>query len=357
MRYAGFLPRFKTRFLMVSPFPGTSFYIRSSDAFWLTFFGALLAFMLVLGAATGSYQLSLMKSWHIIATPEPAPDRLVRIIWEFRLPRLFAAALCGAALSIAGVILQSVTRNALASPGLIGVEAGASVTMLVFVVMAPGIIPAFWLPVCAMLGGFLVASFIWSLSSLSGYSPIRLVLIGVGITSMLSALSEILITYGDIDLVESALMWLGGSLHQVSWLQVDVMVMWLVVAGSLAWLCFRQLNLLVLGDKVAFSRGVNNRYIVPFLLLLSVALTSSSVATAGTLTFVGLIAPHIARRFCADRHGALIPLSAIIGACLVVLGDTLGRAVFAPLQLPAGLVLVLVGAPYFILLMSRLRKA
>jgi len=173
---------------------------------------------------------------------------------------------------------------------------------------------------------------------------------------MLSAFSEMLITYGDIELVESALMWLGGTLHQVSWLQVEVMMIWLVVSGALAWLCFRQLNLLVLGDKVAFSRGVDNRKVVPFLLLLSVALTSSSVATAGTLTFVGLIAPHIARRFCSDRHGALVPLSALIGACLVVLGDTLGRTIVAPLQLPAGLVLVLVGAPYFIILMSRLRK-
>jgi len=347
---------FPSRFLRIKPFPGVSLHTRSSDIFWLILFAVLLLFVLLWGAATGSYQLSLLKSWHIIFAPESEPDKLVRVIWEFRLPRLFAAALCGAALAIAGVILQSITRNALASPGLIGVEAGASVTMLIFVVIVPGIIPAFWLPVCAMLGGFLVAGCIWALASHSGYSPIRLVLVGVGITSMLSAFSEMLITYGDIELVESALMWLGGSLHQVSWSQVEVMIIWLAVSGALAWLCFRQLNLLVLGDKVAFSRGVDNRKVVPFLLLLSVALTSSSVATAGTLTFVGLIAPHIARRFCSDRHGALIPLSALIGACLVVLGDTLGRTLFAPLQLPAGLVLVLVGAPYFIILMSRLRK-
>jgi len=347
---------FPPRFLSITPFSGTSFQVRTSDIFWLLCFSFLLLSMLLWGAATGSYQLSMIKSWHIIFSPESEPDRLVRVIWEFRLPRLLAASLCGAALAMAGVILQSITRNALASPGLIGVEAGASVTMLIFVVIVPGIIPALWLPVCAMLGGFLVAACIWSLASYSGYSPIRLILVGVGITSMLSAFSEMLITYGDIERVESALMWLGGSLHQVSWLQVEVMLIWFVVSGSLAWLLFRHLNLLVLGDKVAFSRGVNNRKAVPFLLLLSVMLTSSSVATAGTLTFVGLIAPHIARRFCADRHGALLPLSALIGACLVVLGDTLGRTVFAPLQLPAGLVLVLVGAPYFIVIMSRLRK-
>lgn len=346
-----------SRPIHIKLFPNVSLYARSNDVFWLAFFSLLLLFLLLWGAAIGSYQLSILKSWQIILAPELAPEKLVRVVWEFRLPRLLVAALCGAALAIAGVILQSITRNALASPGLIGVEAGASATMLVFVVIVPGIIPVFLLPVFAMIGGFIVASCVWLLSSLRGYSPIRLVLIGVGITSMLSAFSEMLITYGDIDLVESALMWFGGSLHQASWPQVKVMMFWLLLAGSLAWLCFRQLNLLILGDKVAFSRGVNNRKALPFLLFLCVALTSASVATAGTLTFVGLIAPHIARRFCANRHGALIPLSAVIGACLVVLGDSLGRSMFAPLQLPAGLVLVLIGAPYFIVLISRLRKA
>ncbi|MHA2936949.1 FecCD family ABC transporter permease [Vibrio sp. RC27] len=349
--------RFSPGFLRIKPFPGTCFHARYNDLVWFVFFSVLLLCMLLWGAATGSYQFGFLQSWHIIFSPESQPVKLARVIWEFRLPRLLAGALCGAALAIAGVILQSITRNALASPGLIGVEAGANLTMLIFVMIIPGTIPVLWLPVSAMMGGFVVAACIWSLASYSGYSPIRLILIGVGITSMLSACSEMLITYGDIELVESALMWLGGSLHQVTWLEVDVMLMWLVVSGGLSWMCFRPLNLLVLGDKVAFSRGVNNRKIIPILLLLSVALTSSSVATAGTLTFVGLIAPHIARLFCADRHGALIPLSALIGACLVVLGDTLGRTVFAPLQLPAGLVLVLVGAPYFIMLMSGLRKS
>lgn len=107
---------------------------------------------------------------------------------------------------------------------LIGVEAGASVTMLMFVMIMSSFISVLWLPVSAILDGFLVAMCVWSLSSFSGYSPIRLVLVGVGITSMLSAVSEILITYGDIDLVESALMWFGGGLHQVSWSQVEVMM-------------------------------------------------------------------------------------------------------------------------------------
>ncbi|WP_027856262.1 FecCD family ABC transporter permease [Marinobacterium jannaschii] len=341
--------------LHLTPLPGISLRIRARDLFWLGFFSALLLAVLVWSAASGSYSLSMAQSWQALVSPETEPKRIVRVLWEFRLPRILAAVLCGAALAIAGVMLQSITRNALASPGLIGVEAGASVTLLICVILLPGLIPVFWLPVGAMAGGFAVAGLIWLLSSARGYSPVRLILVGVGITSMLGAFSEMLITYGDIELVESALMWLGGSLHQVSWEQVQVMTAWLVLAGIPAWLGFRQLNLLRLGDKVALSRGVDNRKVIPWLLLLSVALTSAAVATAGTLTFVGLMAPHMARRFCGDRHGVLIPLAGLMGALLVLLGDTLGRTLLAPLQLPAGLVIVLVGAPYFIVLMSRAR--
>jgi len=341
--------------LPFTPLPGLVFRLRLKDLCWLLSFIAIVLVLFLWSASSGSYHLSMAQVWQVLLAPDAQPDRLVRVVWEFRLPRILAAMLCGAALAIAGVMLQSITRNALASPGLIGVEAGASVTLLFCVILMPGLVPIFWLPVSAMLGGFLVAGLIYLLSSARGYSPVRLILVGVGITSMLSALSEMLITYGDIDLVESALMWLGGSLHQVSWGQVEVMAWWLLLAGVPALLSFRQLNLLRLGDKVALSRGVDNRKVIPLLLLISVALTASAVATAGTLTFVGLMAPHMARRFCGDRHGVLIPLAGLLGALLVLLGDTLGRTLLAPLQLPAGLVIVLVGAPWFIVLMHRSR--
>lgn len=335
--------------------PGVLLWVRLQDLFWLLLCTALLLVVLIWSASTGSYALSPEQVWQILLAPQHQTDRLTLVVWEFRLPRILAAVLCGAALAIAGVLLQSLTRNVLASPGLLGVEAGARITLLICLVLLPDQSADFWLPVSGMIGGFLVAGLIYLLASVQGYSSARLILVGIGVTAMLSALSEMLITYGDIERVESVLMWLGGSLHQIAWGQVEAMVWWLLLAGVPALLCFRQLNLLRLGDKVALSRGVDNPRVIPLLLLISVALTAAAVATAGTMTFAGLVAPHIARRLCGDRHGVLLPLASLLGALLVLLGDTLGRTLLAPLQLPAGLVIALIGAPLLGVLIRRNR--
>lgn len=341
---------------VITLLPSIRFRARLSDLFWILFFTLFLFSVFLLSASYGSYDLTIAQSWQALFNPSMVTDSSATILWDFRLPRLFAAVLCGSGLAIAGVVLQAITRNALASPGLIGVEAGASVTLLIFIIALPNVLTAFWLPFSAMAGGIVVAGCIYVLSNFGRYSPVRLILIGIGISSVLSAISDMLITYGDIDRVESALMWLGGSFHQVNWQQVNMIMLWGFISVPPILLCFRELNLLSLGDTMALSRGVNNKKVIAILLFFSVALTSASVAVAGTLTFVGLMAPHIARQFCGNRHGALLPLAAIIGGLLVLIGDTLGRTLLAPLQLPAGLIIVLFGAPYFIFLMTRMRK-
>lgn len=336
------------------PLPGMILSARPRDIVWLLVFATLLVSCVVWAVGTGSYGLDISKVVQTLLTPEAVPERQATLIWELRLPRILAAVLCGAALSVAGVIMQAVTRNPLASPGLTGVESGASVTLLVLLIVLPNSLPHYLWPLAALLGGGTVAAGVYMLASLQGFSPLRLILVGVGITALLSSVSDLLITYGDIERVESALTWLSGSLHQVAWLDVHVMAWW-SVAGLIVWSTFRTLNLLRLGDAVALSRGVNSNLMIPILLLLAVALTSAAVATVGTLSFVGLMAPHIARRFCGDRHGVLIPLAGIVGALMVLLGDTIGRIIFAPLQLPSGLVIVIIGAPYFIFLMRKMR--
>jgi iron complex transport system permease protein len=151
-------------------------------------------------------------------------------------------------------------------------------------------------------------------------------------------------------------MWLGGSLHRAGWAQVHSLGIWLLLAGVPLLFCHRQLNLLQLGEKVALSRGLNVTWVMISLLLCSVMLTAAAVANVGTMTFVGLVAPHLARQMAGDRHGALIPLSALVGALLVLAGDTLGRGLLPPLQLPAGLVVAIIGAPYLIVLLARQRS-
>ncbi|MGN8342659.1 FecCD family ABC transporter permease [Pseudomonas sp. SMV71] len=304
----------------------------------------------------GSYSLDVAQAWQALLTPEQVDPMTRNLLWELRLPRILLAILAGAAMSLAGLLMQSLTRNPLAAPGLVGVESGASVTMLLIIVLWPTLLPLEFYPLAALAGGLAVAFFVALLSWRQGISPLRLILVGVGLTAMLSAVADLLITYGNIDQVESALMWLGGSLHRAGWAQVHSLGGWLMLAGLPLLFCHRQLNLLQLGEKVALSRGLNVTWVMMSLLLCSVMLTAAAVANVGTMTFVGLVAPHLARQMAGDRHGALIPLSALVGALLVLAGDTLGRGLLPPLQLPAGLVVAIIGAPYLIMLLARQRS-
>lgn len=335
--------------------PGLPWVGRPIDVLAALLLLLLLAGLTLYAASVGSYTTSMGQLWQSLFTADQTalPGN---VLWELRLPRILLAILGGAAMALAGVLMQSLTRNPLAAPGLVGVEAGASVTMLLILVLWPQALPLPLYPLAALLGGLAVALFIVALSWRGGIAPLRLILVGVGLTAMLGAVADLLITYGNIDRVESALMWLGGSLHRSDWPQVQSLLTWLLVAGLPLLFCHRQLNLMQLGEGVALSRGLNAPVIMLLLLLCSVTLTAATVANIGVMTFVGLVAPHLARQLCGDRHGALLPLSALFGAVLVLLGDTLGRALLPPLQLPAGLVVAIIGAPYLLVLLARQRN-
>lgn len=335
--------------------PGLPWVGRPIDVLAALLLLVVLTGLTLYAASVGSYTTSMAQLWQsLFAADQTALPG--NVLWQLRLPRILLAILGGAAMALAGVLMQSLTRNPLAAPGLVGVEAGASVTMLLILVLWPQALPLPLYPLAALLGGLAVALFIVALSWRGGIAPLRLILVGVGLTAMLGAVADLLITYGNIDRVESALMWLGGSLHRSDWPQVHSLLIWLLVAGLPLLFCHRQLNLLQLGEGVALSRGLNAPVIMLLLLLCSVTLTAATVANIGVMTFVGLVAPHLARQLCGDRHGALLPLSALFGAVLVLLGDTLGRALLPPLQLPAGLVVAIIGAPYLLVLLARQRN-
>ncbi|MBD9654858.1 iron ABC transporter permease [Pseudomonas sp. PDM12] len=335
--------------------PGLPWVGRPVDVLAALLLLVVLTGLTLYAASVGSYTTSMAQLWQsLFAADQTALPG--NVLWQLRLPRILLAILGGAAMALAGVLMQSLTRNPLAAPGLVGVEAGASVTMLLILVLWPQALPLPLYPLAALLGGLAVALFIVALSWRGGIAPLRLILVGVGLTAMLGAVADLLITYGNIDRVESALMWLGGSLHRSDWPQVQSLLIWLLVAGLPLLFCHRQLNLLQLGESVALSRGLNAPVIMLLLLLCSVTLTAATVANIGVMTFVGLVAPHLARQLCGDRHGALLPLSALFGAVLVLLGDTLGRALLPPLQLPAGLVVAIIGAPYLLVLLARQRN-
>lgn len=277
------------------------------------------------------------------------------IVNILRLPRALVAVLVGAALAVAGAILQGLTKNDLAAPDIVGINAGAGLAAVTLIVAFPSVSAAY-LPPAAFCGAVVVAAALYVLAWRGSSSPTRLILIGVGLSAMATALTTFMITFGDIYQVSQALVWLTGSVYGRSWGQIVTLLPWLVVFMPLALLRFRHLNALNLGDEVA--RGLGSRVELErgLLVLCSVALAASAVATAGTIGFIGLMAPHIARRLVGPAHGGLLPVSAMTGGAMVVLADLVGRTLFAPVEIPCGIVTAVIGAPFFLYLLYRTRK-
>ncbi|WP_228282278.1 FecCD family ABC transporter permease [Rubrobacter tropicus] len=278
------------------------------------------------------------------------------IVNALRLPRALVAVLVGAALAVSGAVLQGITKNDLAAPDIVGVNAGAGLAAVTLIVAFPSVSAAY-LPPAAFGGALVVAGLLYLLAWRGSSSPTRLILVGVGLGAVATALTTFMITFGEIYQVSQALVWLTGSVYGRSWEQVLTLLPWLVIFMPLTLLRFRHLNALGLGDEVARGLGVRVELERGLLVLCSVALAAAAVATAGTIAFVGLMAPHIARRLVGPAHGGLLPVSAMTGGAMVVLSDLVGRTLFAPVEIPCGIVTAVVGAPFFLYLLYKTRKA
>ena len=277
------------------------------------------------------------------------------VVNTLRLPRVLVALLVGMGLATSGAILQALTRNPLADPGIIGVTAGASLAAVTLIVLFPAI-ALFTLPFAAFGGALVVTVLIYWLAWNQGSSPMRLILVGIGITSIATALTSVLVTFGEINNVSQALIWLTGSVYGRSWYHVWSLLPWLAVFLPLAFLLCRDLNALNLGDDVAQGLGSQVEQKRTLLLLISVALAAASVATAGSIGFVGLIAPHLARQLVGPAHEGLLPTAALTGGMIVVSADLLAKMLFAPIELPCGIVTAIIGAPYFLYLLYQNRN-
>lgn len=310
---------------------------------------------MVISTSIGEYPtppLAVVKTVLGIDTGNP---EYVFVINTLRLPRTLTAALVGIALAISGAIMQSITRNPLADPGIIGINAGAGLAAVALIVLFPNL-PAGSLPLAAFIGALAAAVVIYLLAWDKGTHPIRLILIGVGISALTGACTSLLVTFGNIYNVSQALVWLAGSVYGRSWDQLIALLPWLIVFIPLALASAPQLNTLILGDEIATGLGSPVEWQRSFLILISAALSGAAVATAGNIGFVGLIAPHIARQLVGANHEGLILVSAIWGAMIVVIADLLGRIIFAPVEIPCGVVIAIIGAPYFIYLLVKSRK-
>ena len=290
----------------------------------------------------------------VLGLPTDNPDYGF-IVNTLRLPRTLVAWGVGMALAVAGTITQGISRNPLAAPGIIGVNAGASLAAVSLIVVFPGV-PIAFLPFAAFMGALTVAVLIYLLAWNGGTSPVRLILVGVGFSLVAGALTNLMVTFGNIYDVSQALVWLTGSVYGRSWAQVFSFAPWLIVFGLFSVVLSRELNALQMGDDLARSLGSRLEWQRGLLSFSAVALAGSAVATAGGIGFVGLMAPHIARQLVGPSHEGLLPTAALTGGMVVVVADLIGRLLFAPIELPCGIITAVVGAPYFLYLLIRDRK-
>ncbi|SDW78927.1 iron complex transport system permease protein [Marininema mesophilum] len=274
------------------------------------------------------------------------------IIYTLRLPRLLMALLVGASLAVSGAILQGVMRNPLSSPDVIGITGGASV-VAVFLLTFLTDLATYWLPLASFVGGSLTALFIYSLAWKQGVSPLRIVLIGIGINAAANGLTTLLLILSPMYAVNQAMVWLTGSVYSSSWKTVTTFFPWALVLLSLSFVISRHLNAQQMGDEVATGIGHQVQRHRLIAVLVSVGLASSVVAFTGPIAFVGLMAPHIARMLTGPSYGRMLPIAALVGSFLVMSADLIARTAFSPLDLPAGLFTAALGAPFLIILLHR----
>ncbi|WP_122710403.1 FecCD family ABC transporter permease [Pseudomonas viridiflava] len=317
---------------------------------------AALAFTLLvmLGSlALGKVNLSPATLFDVLSGQ--ADQRLVFIVEQLRMPRLALAALVGAALAVSGLIMQSIIRNPLASPDLLGITSGASAAAVIYLSFFSAALGAQFLPLAAISGAGLAALAIYLLAWNQGASPLRLVLIGVGVSALLAAVTTFILVFSPLTTTLSAYVWLTGSVYGASWPEPRALASWLVVVLPLLVLLARQVRVQQLDDDLAQGIGVRVQWLRAGLLLVSVALAGLAVAWGGAIAFVGLIAPHIAKRLVPPGFAGQALMSALMGANLVMLADLAGRTLFLPLDLPAGIFVAVLGTPFFLYLLINQR--
>lgn len=273
------------------------------------------------------------------------------VLTQYRLPRVVLALLVGAALAVSGVLVQGIVRNPLASPDILGVNHAASLASVSALLLLPGL-SVFWLPLLAFLGGMAAMLLLFALARTS--QPMRLALTGVALSATWASLTDYLMLSRPQE-VNNALLWITGSLwgRDGSFVAIALPVLGVLLPLSLR-LC-RDLDLLALGDERASTLGVRIGRVQTGGIVLAVALTATCVALCGPVGFISLVVPHLVRRLVGGRHRWLLPLSAGMGGAVLLLADLLARTLRPPMELPAGVLTAIIGAPWFIWLLVRMR--
>ena len=306
----------------------------------------LLAFLISVG--TGTVQLNPQQIWYAIFGPEDYQWH--RVVWNIRLPRVLLAGLVGMCLAASGTILQAIMGNPLADPGVIGISAGGGLFGIVILLVFPELF--LWTPLFAFIGAMSAAMIIYILAWRGGIQPIRVILAGVAVSALCGAgISAVMVLFSDR--VQGALLFMNGSLSMRNWREVSLLLPYAIVALTAALFCVRRLDIIVLGDDIARSLGMNVQTNRLGMTAIAALLAAGAVSTVGLLSFVGLIVPHMMRMIVGTSHHILMPASILGGGALVMLSDTLARTMFSPTDLPVGIVMAVIGVPFFLFLLRR----
>ncbi|MEU8223595.1 iron ABC transporter permease [Kribbella sp. NPDC048915] len=281
-------------------------------------------------------------------------NQAAQIVVQFQLPRVLLAWLVGIALAVSGGVMQGVIRNPLAAPDIVGVTKGAGFAGMLTLLVLPGL-PVLAVVPAAFAGGLVAAALVYLLAYRRGATPVRIALVGIAVSAAFEAGIRFLLVRNPLD-VSAALIWLTGSLFGRSMSAVFEILPWVVVLVPLIVVWARKLDVLGLGDDLAAGLGEPVERTRRTLLLFAVALAAAAVAVSGTIGFVGLIAPHMARRVFGGRHLASLPAAGLFGVLLMLSADMIGRGLAPPLEIPAGLVTAVVGGPYFLYLLVKTGK-
>lgn len=287
-------------------------------------------------------------------------DKENLILFDFRLPRIVISILVGAGLALSGCIIQGISGNVLADPGLLGINSGAGLMVILYALFfgVNSYLSVFTLPFLAFLGAGITAIIIYILASKKGegIAPMRLILTGVAVQAGISALTTVLVIKLDETQFDFVAVWQAGSIWGSNWKFVIALLPWLIIFIPYVMMKSQVLDILTLGDEISYGLGVSVEKERRRMLGAAVALAASCVAVSGSISFVGLISPHLARKIVGPRHKILFPTCAMIGAVLVSMADTIARVIVQPSELPTGIMVAIIGAPYFLYLLAKSKQ-
>lgn len=322
---------------------------RARKRFWalaggLLLLGVVLLFSICQGAAV----FSPLSAWQILYGG--AGQENFTILYHIRLPRLITGALTGVNLALAGCILQGILRNPLADPGIIGVSAGAGLAAMAVMILLPNL--ASWVPMAAFVGALAAVALVFFLSWENGIHPLRMVLAGVAVAAFFGgAMTALMVFYSDR--VQGTVNWMAGGFAARTWSHVYMVLPYTLLGLAGTFAGSRWLNALQMGEETARSLGVRVQCVRLYLLVLAALLAASAVSVAGMLGFVGLVIPHMVRLLTGADFDYLLPAAAIWGAALVVGADAAARVAFAPIEIPVGVFMSFLGAPFFLYLLRQ----